>query len=203
MKSLALADGADALAGKLLAGDRLSRAGRLGDRLRQRVFARQRQRAGQPKIVRRDFGRIGEGRVRLGQGAGLVEHDRVDLGQALERLAGMEDQPVSEQRPAATAWTAGTARPSAQGQVMMRTVIANEESLLPACSEREPGEERRQRRHMDDRHIELRRAVGEADVGRALLDRPASRPLTSSRKVPLAALRTRTRSAPLRLTVPA
>ena len=32
--------------------------------------------------------------------------------------------PLSNSRRAATTWTIGTARPSAQGQVMMRTAIA-------------------------------------------------------------------------------
>src|SRR5271157_263527 len=49
-------NGGDALAGELLGGYRLFRPRRLDDRLRQRMSARERERACEPKVVRRDVG---------------------------------------------------------------------------------------------------------------------------------------------------
>ena len=86
---------------------------------------------------------------RLGQRAGLVEHDRVDVGQPLQRR-----RPISAARRArnsravAITCTAGTASASAQGQVMISTALAVSSACLPGTpATKIPAQEGQQRRH--------------------------------------------------------
>ena len=92
------------------------------------------------------------------------------LGQPLQRLARMEDEPAAEERPGGDHLHRrdGEAERAGTGDDQHRD--RDEQRLLPAGPEREPADERRERRSMHDRHVEPRGAVGEAHVGRALLD---------------------------------
>ena len=60
----------------------------------------------------------------LGQGAGLVDHERVDLLEALQRLGILDEDAGPAPRPTPTMIDIGVARPSAQGQAMMSTETA-------------------------------------------------------------------------------
>lgn len=74
----------------------------------------------------------------LGQGAGLVHHQRIDLAQHLDGLG------VLEQRPGATAggpmMEIGMARPSVHGQAMLSTATA----LIKAWASRGSGPQKPQ-----------------------------------------------------------
>ncbi len=75
--------------------------------------------------------------------------------------------PFPNRRPAATTWTTGTARPSAQGQVMIRTATAIEQS--PASSRRQKCPSRGRSSsasEVHDRRIERRGAVGDPAIAR-------------------------------------
>ena len=64
----------------------------------QRMAARQREPCGPFEHVRVEIGGIDDARLRQGQRAGLVEHDGVDLGEALDRVAGIENDAGAKQR---------------------------------------------------------------------------------------------------------
>ena len=99
---------------------------------------------------------IGDLRIRQGQRAGLVEHDRVDLGQTLDSRAALIMMPARNSAPRATTCTAGTASASAQGQVMISTAIA---MIIAWCSRRRRAASRERQRGggMDDGRIERAR----------------------------------------------
>ena len=128
------------------------------------------KRAGEGEIVRIDVRRVGEHGARQGQRAGLVEHDPVGLGQTLERLAGIEDQAVAEERAGRDDLNRRNSEAERAGTGDDQDGDGDDERLLPSGPEQEPDEEGRERCEMHDRHIELRRAVGEPDIGRALVD---------------------------------
>ena len=90
---------ADAEARDLLRRHRLPRAGRLDERLGERMPAGKRQRPGERKVI---GGRLPPRSASAGRGwvrvPVLSNTIRVGLGQTLERLAGIEDQPAAEQR---------------------------------------------------------------------------------------------------------
>jgi hypothetical protein len=65
-----------------------------------------------------------ESRLAFGQRAGLVDDQRVDLAQALDRLGVAEQHAVCARLPVATMIDIGVARPSAQGQAMISTATA-------------------------------------------------------------------------------
>ena len=77
--------------------------------------------------------------------------------------------PERNRRPLATTCTAGTARPSAQGQVMMRTATAViSESCQPWPSSSQPASVMAAS-EMDGGRIEARQPVGDADIARLAL----------------------------------
>jgi hypothetical protein len=65
-----------------------------------------------------------EGRLALGQRAGLVDDQRVDLAQVLDRRRVAEQDARVAPRPVATMIDIGVASPSAQGQAMISTATA-------------------------------------------------------------------------------
>jgi hypothetical protein len=65
-----------------------------------------------------------EARPAFGQRAGLVDDQRVDLAQVLDRRGVAEQHAVVAPRPVATMIDIGVARPSAQGQAMISTATA-------------------------------------------------------------------------------
>ena len=98
------------------------------DRRGQRMLAGPldaRRRAAAPRLVDRRRRHDGDdARLALGQRAGLVDHERVDLLQALERL-GVPDQHAGlAPRPTPTMIDIGVASPSAHGQAMISTATA-------------------------------------------------------------------------------
>ena len=151
----------------------------------------------------RDVGGVGEARLRQGQRAGLVEDDGVDVGQPLEAVAGVEHDAVAEHRARRHHLHRRHGEAERAGTGDDQHGDGDHQRRLPRHAEQQPAKERQQRRQVDDRRIESRGAVGEPHVGRALLDRPLEQRLTSSSSVPSAALLTRMRSAPARLSVPA
>lgn len=62
------------------------------------VAARQRQTSSEPHDVLGNLSEIGNIELRQGQGSGLVEDHPVDLGDALDRIAGIEQHPGTKQR---------------------------------------------------------------------------------------------------------
>ncbi len=65
-----------------------------------------------------------EPRLALGQGAGLVDDQRIDLLQQFERLGVLDQDAGAAPRPVPTMIDIGVARPSAQGQAMISTATA-------------------------------------------------------------------------------
>jgi hypothetical protein len=63
-------------------------------------------------------------RLALGQRAGLVDHQRVDLLHPLQRLGVLDQHAGLRARPTPTMIDIGVARPSAQGQAMISTETA-------------------------------------------------------------------------------
>ena len=63
-------------------------------------------------------------RLALGQRAGLVDDQRVDLLQQFQRLGVRNSTPAVAPRPVPTMIDIGVARPSAQGQAMISTATA-------------------------------------------------------------------------------
>ena len=63
-------------------------------------------------------------RLAFGQGAGLVDDQRVDLLHALQRLGILDQDAGRAPRPTPTMIDIGVASPSAQGQAMIRTETA-------------------------------------------------------------------------------
>ncbi len=107
----------------------------LGDSAGERMVARCGQRAGTGEMAGRDRAGIDDLGLGQGQRPGLVEDDEVDLGQPLERIAVLEHDALRlNSAAAATTCTAGTARPSAQGQVMISTAMA----MISACCQARP-----------------------------------------------------------------
>ena len=66
----------------------------------------------------------GHRRAALGQGAGLVDHQRVDLSSRSSASAFLISTPACAPRPTPTMIDIGVARPSAQGQAMISTDTA-------------------------------------------------------------------------------
>ena len=60
-------------------------------------------------------------RLALGEGAGLVDHDGVDLLHPFERFGVLDEDSHLLPRPTPTMMDIGVARPRAHGQAMMRT----------------------------------------------------------------------------------
>jgi hypothetical protein len=71
----------------------------------------------------------------FGEGAGLVDDQRVDLAQHLERLGVLEQHAHPRAPPVATMIDIGVARPSAHGHAMISTATA----LTSACAMRGSG----------------------------------------------------------------
>jgi hypothetical protein len=115
----------------------------------------------------------------------------------------LSSTPERNMAPDTTVCTAGIARPSAQGQVMMRTAIAGDDGIVPGRAERHPAQHGQKRRGMHHRRIEPRRAVGQLHVAGARLHGIVEQPAISASSVPSDAADTRTRNAPERLSVPA
>ncbi len=116
---------------------------------------------------------IGEARLRQGQRSRLVEDDRVDVGEALQRVAGIEHQAAAEHRARGDHLHRRHRQAERAGTGDDQHGDRDHQRRLPGEARREPAEERRQRRQMHDRRIEPRGAIGEPDIGRALLDRLA------------------------------
>jgi hypothetical protein len=72
---------------------------RIGDeRLGERMMARQSESAGHGHHVGGQIRAIGDGGLRHGQRAGLVEDHRIDGGKALDGIAGADEEPAAEER---------------------------------------------------------------------------------------------------------
>ncbi len=108
-------------------------------------------------------------------------------------------------RPLAITCTAGTARPSAQGQVMISTATAFSSACLPGAPTSTQPQEGRERQQMHRRRVAPRHAVGEHDEARAAAARPPrSAARISARSVRVAGGGRRAmRSGAARLSVPA
>ena len=102
--------------------------GRADDRLRQRVLAALVEARGKTKHF--VFGVAGrrhdpvERRLAFGQRAGLVDDQRVDLAEVLDRGRVAEEDALRRALPVATMIDIGVARPRAHGQAMMSTATA-------------------------------------------------------------------------------
>jgi hypothetical protein len=68
-----------------------------------------------------------------GQRAGLVEDDRIGFASRSSAVPSLISSPLRNSRPEAAVVTAGTARPSAQGQVMIRTAAAMLSEMRRSC----------------------------------------------------------------------
>ena len=62
----------------------------------QRVAARQRKPRRVFQQIRIDLGGIGDARLRQRERSGLVKYDGIDIGQALDRVPGFEDDPRTQ-----------------------------------------------------------------------------------------------------------
>ena len=143
---------------------------RLDQRLRQRVAAVERRdtpRAAGRSLV--DHVRIGLARLAQRERAGLVEHDRVDLGQPLERVGRLDDDARAEQ-------AAGRRHLHRRHGQRQRARAGDDEHrdrerqrLLPAGTREHPAEERDRAEDVHGRRIEARGAVGEPHVAPARL----------------------------------
>ena len=128
-------------------------------------------------------------------GAGLVEHDRVDPAGRLEDLGALDEdaelRAAAGARPAArSAWPG----PSAHGQAMISTATAAVKAVVAGSPSREPDHEGGDRERDHDRHEDRRDPVGEPLHGRlaglGLGDEPArsgrarcrSRPASRARR---------------------
>ena len=111
----------------------------------------------------------GQRRLAQRQRAGLVEHDRVDLGQPLQPVGALTRTPLPNSRLVAATCTAGTARASAQGQVMISTAMAAVSAASQPWPAQQPAEEGDEPQHVHARRVEARRAVGEPHVAPACL----------------------------------
>ena len=70
---------------------------------------------------------VGERGLAGGDGAGLVQHDRVQLVRGLQRLGGADQDPAWAPLPVPTMMDSGVARPSAHGQAMISTETADDQ----------------------------------------------------------------------------
>ena len=117
---------------------------------------------GAPRGARRRPRRhVDERHLAGGDGAGLVEDDRVDAPGRLEHLGAADEDPQLAPRPVPTSSAVGVARPSAQGHAMISTATAAPNGGRGAGAGDEPGREGRGREHDDDRHEDRRDAVRE------------------------------------------
>jgi hypothetical protein len=103
-------------------------ARRLHDGIGQRMLAALVQARGQAQhlVGREAIGGQGtvEGRFAFGQRAGLVDDQRVDLAEVLDRRRVAEQDAARGRAPVATMMDIGVARPSAHGQAMISTATA-------------------------------------------------------------------------------
>ena len=159
-----------------------------------------------PRRRRRPASTVDQRRLALGQRAGLVDDQRVDLLAAprAPRRSGTA-RPRSAPRPVPTMIDIGVARPSAHGQAMISTATA----LTSACASRGSGPDSRPDGERDDgdRDHGRHEPAGDA-VGQPLDRRPRRaaprRPCGRSARAACRRRRARaaSRSAPVPLTVP-
>ena len=148
------------------AGSSTPRAGAGGDGLGDRVLGGVLERAGESQAPRRG-GAVGgddvdERHPAGGDGAGLVEHDRVDLAGRLEHLGPLMRMPSWAPRPVPTISAVGVASPRAHGQAMISTATAAVKATWRSLAGAEPEPEGADGEGDDDGHEHGRDPVGEA-----------------------------------------
>ena len=128
----------------------------------------------------------------------------VDVGEPLERVAGIEHHAVAEHRARRDHLHRRHGEAERAGTGDDQHGDGDHQRRLPRQAEQQPADEGRQRGQVHDRRVEARRrdrrAARRTSAARS---RARADELTSSSSVPSAALLTRTRSAPARLSVPA
>ncbi len=148
----------------------------LGTGPRQRpgehVPARSRQTGGGMEALGRDVVSVFERRAWIAQRAGLVEHDRVDLGQALERVARIDQDAVAEERRRRHRLDGGYREAQRAGAGDDEHCDRVQHRGLPAGARNEPAQQGRRGKAVDERRVELRCPVGEGPVAATRGARP-------------------------------
>ena len=144
-----------------------------GDGRGDRVLAGVLERAGEPEQLAPAVGagadRVDQLHAPGGDGAGLVEDDRVDRTGGLEDLRALDqDAHLGASTGARPGARSGVARPRAQGQAMISTATAAVNASVAAAPGAEPEPEGGRGDHDDGRDEHGRHAVGQAlDLGLA------------------------------------
>ena len=102
-----------------------------------------------------------------GQRAGLVEDDRVDLGQAFHRRSVLDHDPVLEQAPRGDDLDDGNGQTQRAGAGDDQHRDRDRDRPMPVACRRHPAEEGEQGGDVDDGRVECGSTVGDAAIARA------------------------------------
>ena len=105
-----------------------------------------------------------EGQTSPGQGSRLVEDDGVDLGQPLQRISRLDQQPAGKQAPCGNNLHRRHCQPQRAGTGDDQHGDSIGRGMGKVCTRRHPAGEHHHRQDDDARHIQLRRAIGQADI---------------------------------------
>jgi hypothetical protein len=163
---------ANALAGLLDGVQRRLGMRRACDCGRQRMAACEGETPGERQPVRQNLRGIDHFRLRQGEGAGLVEQDGIDAGQALDGLSGIQEHTGAEQRAGRHHLHGryGEAQRARAGDDEHRD--PGDDRVMQGRAEGEPAEHGGECGGVHQRRIEPGGAVGEAHIMRSRLKRP-------------------------------